>query len=220
MCFSATASIAAGAALSATGAVTLSKVRKRKEILFASIPLLFGIQQIIDGVVWLSFASPILNTVATYAYAVFAFALWPVYVPWAALLLETKRKRREVLEALAVVGACVGIVFAYAIIAGGVTARVLNHCVAYDTPHPHPIGILAFYLLATCGPFFVSSKKLLNVLGAVLLVSFGIAGWFYFDTFSSTWCFFSAIISGIIYWYFEQTSTVRSRRIRTRNAAA
>ena len=65
MCFSAAASLAAGGTLSVVGGLTLAKVKNKSELPFASIPLLFGIQQAIEGAVWLSFGSPVLNTIAT-----------------------------------------------------------------------------------------------------------------------------------------------------------
>src|SRR3990167_10540843 len=75
MCFSATASFIAGSALSAIGVVTIKKTKRKAEIPFAMIPLLFGIQQIIEGVVWLSFGSSLLNIIATYAYSLFSHVL-------------------------------------------------------------------------------------------------------------------------------------------------
>lgn len=51
MCFSASASFIAGASLSAIGVATLRRVESKKEIPFATIPLLFGIQQLIEGVI-------------------------------------------------------------------------------------------------------------------------------------------------------------------------
>ena len=58
MCFSATASFSAGAVLTGLGAVSLSKASSPREYPFASIPLLFGIQQITEGFVWLSMTHP------------------------------------------------------------------------------------------------------------------------------------------------------------------
>lgn len=55
MCFSASASFIAGAALTATGVATLQMTARKAEIPFATIPLLFGLQQITEGLIWLSF---------------------------------------------------------------------------------------------------------------------------------------------------------------------
>ena len=52
MCFSATASYTAGVLLVGMGGVVLSRVREKREIAYAAIPLLFGIQQLSEGLVW------------------------------------------------------------------------------------------------------------------------------------------------------------------------
>jgi len=206
MCFSATASFIAGGALSATGLLTLSKAKERKELPLASIPLLFGIQQLIDGIVWISFGVPALNTAAIYAYALFAFVLWPIFIPLSLIAIETKKVRRELLEALSLVGLFVGVFFLYFILFGTVAAHIANQCVVYEAPHPYRFEILAFFLIAICGSFFASSKKILNLFGGALFVSFVVSGWFYLNSFSSVWCFFAAILSVIIYWYFDTRS--------------
>ena len=54
MCFSATASFTAGSVLSAVGIATIMKAERKSEVPFAMIPLLFGVQQFIEGVVWLT----------------------------------------------------------------------------------------------------------------------------------------------------------------------
>jgi hypothetical protein len=207
MCFSATASLVAGGALSATGVLTLSQAKTKRQLPLASIPLLFGIQQLIDGVVWLSFGIPLMHMVAVYAYSLFSLVLWPIFVPLAVLSVETNHTRRRVLEAISLIGLGVGAFFLYFIIFGTTTAQVVNHCVAYETSHPYRIGVLAFYIIATGGTFLVSSNKILRILGSAILFSFFIAGWFFFETFTSVWCFFAAILSALIYWYFRTESS-------------
>jgi len=204
MCFSATASFVAGTALTATGIVTTAKVKKIKELPFRSIPLLFGIQQLLDGVVWVSVGTPVLNAIAAYGYAFIAYVLWPIFVPIAVLLLEKSEKRREVLEALVVVGLCVGLFALYLMLSGPVTAHAVNQCIRYDTFLPYPLWVLAFYVIVTCGSCFVSSKTFINQFGLVAFVSFAVAGWFYIETFSSVWCFFAAVLSGMIWWHFRK----------------
>ena len=56
MCFSTTASFAAGTSLSAIGVVTLRHAKRTAEVPFALIPLLFGIQHPTEGGVWLTFS--------------------------------------------------------------------------------------------------------------------------------------------------------------------
>jgi branched-subunit amino acid permease len=55
MCLSATASFIAGVSLSVLGVATVKKAERKAEIPFAMIPLLFGTQQIVEGMLWLSF---------------------------------------------------------------------------------------------------------------------------------------------------------------------
>lgn len=205
MCFSATASFTAGAALSATGVLTLSEVKERKELPFAAIPLLFGIQQAIEGVVWVSFSSAFWNTLATYAYSMFSHVLWPIFVPISVLLIETNPTRKKILQVFSVIGSTVGFYLLYFLITDPVVAHVVNNSVAYHSPHFYVLPTILFYLFATCGSCLASSHRIINVFGVVLLISFGVAAWFYTETFFSVWCFFAAVLSVIVYVYFFKT---------------
>ena len=93
MCFSATASFSAGAALLGLGALTLKSAGRPRELAFAAIPLLFAIQQLSEGVIWLTFryGAPQLHTVMTYVYSLFSHVLWPVFVPLGVTLVSAWR---------------------------------------------------------------------------------------------------------------------------------
>lgn len=95
MCFSASASFIAGASLSVVGGLTIKKAKKKSEIPFVSIPLLFGIQQTIEGIVWLSFNSPLLNTITTYSYIMFSHVLWPIFVPFSLFFIEQNHFQKK-----------------------------------------------------------------------------------------------------------------------------
>ena len=51
MCFSATVNFGGSAVLGAAGVATLTKVKHRRELLFAAMPMLFAIHQFIEGFV-------------------------------------------------------------------------------------------------------------------------------------------------------------------------
>lgn len=206
MCFSATASFVAGGVLSAAGVVTLTQAKSNREVPLASIPLLFGIQQLLEGAVWLSFDAPTLNEIATYAYSIFSHVLWPVFVPFAVLLIETHPVRKNLLRLVWLVGLGVGSYLLYFILVEPVVAHVVNHSIAYHSPHLYPWATITLYLAATCGSCLLSSDKIINAFGVVLLVSFAIAAWFYTETFFSVWCFFAAVLSAIIFWHFRSRS--------------
>ena len=97
MCFSAIASFSTGSLLLGLGALTLKSVRRPRELPFAAIPLLFAIQQLSEGVIWLTFRvdAPLLNAVMTHVYSFFSHVLWPIYVPVAVLLIEPPGRRRR-----------------------------------------------------------------------------------------------------------------------------
>lgn len=204
MCFSATASFVAGGALAATGVATIRKAKTKAELPFASVPLLFGIQQITEGVIWLSFSSTFLNIIATYVYSMFSHVWWPIFVPVSILLLEKNPVRKKILRVFSGIGLAVGIYLFYFILVGGVTSQIVNSSILYNSPHLYLSLVLTLYVLATCGSFFISSNKILNMIGIVMLTSFLVAGLFFSATFISVWCFFAAILSAIIYWYFRR----------------
>ncbi|MBN0509414.1 hypothetical protein JTM45_33900, partial [Pseudomonas aeruginosa] len=108
---SAPASFTAAAVLLGLGTVTMRRARSRRELPYAAIPLLFGVQQLLEGMLWLTFPdrAPLLNVALTHLYSFFSHVLWPIYVPLAALALESVRWRRRVLVAIAVAGALVGL---------------------------------------------------------------------------------------------------------------
>ena len=214
MCFSATASFVAGGALAATGAVTISKAKTKAELPLASIPLLFGIQQIIEGVIWVSFGLPALSTVMTYLYLMFAYVLWPIFVPIAVLLIETNPVRKNILRVLSLIGFVLGMYLLYFIFADPSKAHIVNQSIAYDYRHLYELLPLFLYVLVTCGSGLVSSHRIIQVFGVAALTTFFVANWFYNITFISVWCFFAAILSVLIYWHFKK-ETVAARRVET-----
>ena len=150
MCFSATASVAAGTSLSIIGVATLRNTSHRTEIPFAMIPLLFGIQQLIEGVIWLTFAheAPMLRQTMTYAYSAFSHVLWPVYVPLAIGVLEVTRWRRKVLAGFEVAGLTVGLYLLYIIVTRPVVAQVVSRHIEYISPHFYIGVVIVLYVAA------------------------------------------------------------------------
>ncbi|KND50521.1 MAG: hypothetical protein AB202_02625 [Parcubacteria bacterium C7867-007] len=207
MCFSATASFVAGAALTGTGVLTIKKAETKAEIPFASIPFLFGIQQLIEGVVWLSFGNAAVNVLATYSFSLFSHVLWPILVPFSVLLLETNPIRKKILWIFSIIGLIVGLYLLYFIVTEPITSKIVNRSIAYNSPHLFLYPMLFFYFLATCVSCFFSSHKIINLFGIVALASAAIATWFFTETFLSVWCFFAAILSVLVYWFFKKKPT-------------
>ncbi len=58
MCFSAAASFGTSAFLGGAGIVAIKKIDSRKKLAFACVPILFCIQQLSEGVLWLALGNP------------------------------------------------------------------------------------------------------------------------------------------------------------------
>ena len=204
MCFSATASFSAGALLIGIGALTLKSAKHRRELPFAAIPLLFAIQQLSEGVIWLTFSAdaPLLNTVMTHVYSFFSHVLWPVYVPVAVLLIEPPGRRRQVLLAFVAAGLAVGVYLLYFLVAFPVVSRPTGQHIEYVSPHFFAAGAITLYLMSTTLSPIVSTHRTVKVFGVLALLSFGAAYFFYATWFISVWCFFAALLSAVVYRHF------------------
>ena len=204
MCFSATASFAAGAALLGVGALTVSRVSRPAELPFAMIPGLFAVQQLIEGALWLTFPAqaPHSNFVLTHAYSFFSHVLWPIYVPIAVLLLEPEAWRRKVLAGIALAGAAVGLYLLYFLITEPIVSQVVNKHIRYDSPHFYVAAVVLLYVLATCVSSFISSCSTIRLFGLATFVALLAAYAFYAYWFISVWCFLAAALSVIVLVHF------------------
>jgi hypothetical protein len=209
MCFSAQASFTAGAALAVVGTATVIKARKndnKHQTAFAAIPLIFAIQQLTEGFVWLSFTYqwPVVQNIAAHIFAFFAYVWWPVFIPLAIGLVEIIVWRKRAINVLWFIGLATGGYLLYYISAYPVVAHVVNSCIAYriESPLDFRSYSVAIYVLAVLGPMFISSRKIITMFGAVTGVAFVVTYFFFRVAFVSVWCFFAAILSAIIYFYF------------------
>lgn len=204
MCFSATASFVAGGALSAAGAVTIREAKTKSNLPLAAIPLLFGAQQAVEGIVWVSGGVPWLHSAAAFMYVMFSHVLWPTYLPLAVMASEPPGRRKSVLGGFLVFGAALSAWLYSHIVSGPITATHTAGGIVYDMLLPNiPYG-LAAYVFVTCFACFISSHKFIRVFGFALTGSLAIALWAYQEAFYSVWCFFAAILSLIIYAHLRQ----------------
>src|SRR5271156_5029920 len=106
MCFSAAANFVGSGVLGTIGVLTLTKVKHRRELLFATLPTLFAIHQFIEGFVWLGLdgvMSPAVTHDMGAAFMLYAQGLLPLLLPLAVLLFEPSIKsRRRMLPFLAI----------------------------------------------------------------------------------------------------------------------
>ena len=205
MCFSAAASFTARAALSVVGVITVRRSRGAVELPLALVPLLFGIQQITEGVLWVSLNHdlPRLASWGTYLYSLFSHVLWPVFVPVAILLVETSRRRRRMLSVFVLLGLGVALYLLFFIVRFPVTARVLGRSISYDSSHFYIGAVIVVYLLATCVSGLFSTHRCIAIFGALAFVLAIAAYQVSAQTFVSVCCFFAAILSLLVLIHFS-----------------
>lgn len=204
MCFSAAASFVAGATLTTTGVITVQK-KAKKEIPLALIPLLFGLQQITEGLVWISLTKNIgwLQKVATQVYVLFSHVLWPLFVPIAIGLVETVSWRKKAITICGVIGIVVAGINFWLVTMFPVTSEVAHNSINYIFSRPSQPFIMALYVIVTCLSCILSSHRMLRILGLLAFLFLIIAYYFYTVTLASVWCFFAAVLSMLIYWFFK-----------------
>jgi hypothetical protein len=205
MCFSAEASFAGGAVITVIGAAALTKIKKREQIPFGIIPLIFGLQQFAEGVLWTTLKAghpgP-LQDAGTYVFLITALAIWPTFVPLAVRLLESGKTRQKILNGLIAVGGIVSLFYIYCLIFYNVHPEIESFHIQYVNDYPGTTVLMVFilYLAATILPLFVSSVRRMRVFGVLMGGSCLVTGIFFTNYLTSVWCFFAAIISIGIYW--------------------
>lgn len=210
MCFSATASFSAAALTGAVGVVTLTHVRSPQELPLAGMPLLFGIQQAIEGTLWLIL--PRDGAVAhalVGAFAIIALAIWPPLVPIAISLVERQRARRMLLATLIPAGLAVAVYSALDMVQHPFSASLSSAGVCYVNGVSYSKAAFAAYLMCTCLPPLLSTDRRLKVIGAVVALGMIVSFAFYYVSFISVWCFFAAITSALIFMFFRNRTAGR-----------
>lgn len=203
MCFSATASFAASATLTALGIYAVSKAKHKATYLLAATPLIFALQQASEGVVWLGLTNtawqPFL-TPATYFFLFFALAWWPFWAPLSLALLEPHILKKKILINLLTFGTFFALYMLFCLFKYGAVASIQECHIYYAITIPGEIHSLlgALYLIPAVIPFFVSSIWGMSILGGSIMASYLLSYFFYRFCFLSVWCFFAAVLSMLI----------------------
>lgn len=202
MCFSAEASFTAAACLAGIGAVSVRRAPPRLRP-FAAIPFLFAAQQAIEGLVWRVLATAPWgrsDTALGRAFLFFALFVWPSYLPLSLTLAETDPRRRRLLAVSVVVGTVVG-----GYLLACATLRPSYVCIAFGNLYYGVQVDGAFkaiypfaYLGSVVAPLLLSSVRGATALAVVLVAAFSVAATLFRVGFASVWCFFSAVLSGVV----------------------
>ena len=203
MCFSAGASFGASLLLTGIGISSVRKVKRPPEIMFASIPLLFAVQQATEGFLWLLLSSSgnvSMQAATAFIFILFAQVIWPFWVPLSIFLIDKKNGKNRVLQILTVTGVLVSLFLAYRLLAYPVEASIHEGHIRYAQDYPKPAkgisGVL--YMVVTILPPFFSHLKKMKILGTAIFISYLATAFFYEEHIISVWCFFAALLSVLV----------------------
>lgn len=217
MCFSPQASFIASAFLATIAGLSYLKLSHQKKLRYAQkglimVPLGFAIQQFSEGWVWLAllynYSALVLN-LATYTFMFFAFIFWPAYVPTCLYQLEQNEIRKDVLRLFRLIGYVTAALLFGRMLYFGIQAQLANCHIMY-TSNLSELSwlmaclIMAGYLMATVGALLVCSVPGVRRLGFLIGAAYIIAYLFYINFLISVWCFFSALVSLLVYQLISQ----------------
>lgn len=211
MCFSATASFATSTVLIPTGLYGLWQGKPRHDRYrgFYAFPLLFGVQQALEGMVWLQLEQqgPATASLPALGFLFFVFVVWPVLVPLSSWQAEQQPGLRRLFAAMAWLGALFAVALFVPLLMndGLFDASSVAHSIYYrvDTPfsgHVPDSALTAVYSALVILPLLLSSTPAMRAFGISVLVSFVITLLVYRYAFVSVWCFFAALLSLQVLW--------------------
>jgi hypothetical protein len=205
MCFSATANFVGSGVLGAVGVVTFTKVKHRRELLFAALPALFAIHQFIEGFVWLGldgiFSPEVAHDMGA-AFMLYAQGLLPFLLPLSVLLFEPNGKSRMRMLPFVVLGGALALYILWALTAFPLQLYVQSNSIVYINQATNNTAVAALYVIATCGALFFSKIRMMIILGAVNVAILLVVMLVKRYAFTSVWCAYAAVASVIILAYF------------------
>jgi len=212
MCFSAVANFAGSGVLAGIGVATLVKVKHRRELLFASLPVLFAIHQFTEGFVWLGLDG-ILSPQVTHdmgaAFMLYAQGLLPFLLSLSVFLFEPTGPSRKRMVPFLILGTLTTLYILWALTAFPTEISVFGNSIVYTNQATNNTYVAVFYVISTCGSLLFSKVKDMVIFGIanviILLAVMAVKRY----AFTSLWCAYAAVASIIILAYFWRSSGIR-----------
>jgi hypothetical protein len=212
MCFSATANFVGSGVLLGVGIATLTKVKHRRELLFASLPTLFAVHQFMEGFVWLGLdgiLSPVVAHDMGAAFMLYAQGLLPFLVPLSVFLFEHDAKSRKRMVPFVVLGLATALYILWALTAYPFQVYEHANTIVYTDQGTANIAIGILYVVTTCGSLFLSKIRPMVLFGVANLVILLAVLAYKRYAYTSLWCAYAAVASVIILIYFWRSSGQR-----------
>jgi hypothetical protein len=214
MCFSPEGDLVGGVVVMAIGVDACRHLRGRSEYLaIAALPLALGAHQLDETFVWWGLQGVVpksVGVVAMWIYLIFALVVLPVLVPLLVMGVERTARRRWLIAPFVALGAVVSGILLDAMLSGHPTATLGAYHLGYSIGLQHGLIVIGLYIVATCGPLFVSGIRALAWFGLANLVAVIILAKLCADGFTSLWCFYAAIVSGAIALHLRSRYSERS----------
>ncbi len=212
MCFSATANFVGSTVLAGVGVVTLTKVKHRRELLFAALPVLFAIHQFIEGFVWLGLDGILSPKVAHNmgaAFMLYAQGLLPFILPLSVILFEVDAKSRRRMQPFLILGTLTALYILWALTAYPTQVFVKGNSIVYINQATNNEAVAVLYVIVTCGSLLFSKIKDMVIFGIANLAILLAVMAFKRYAFTSLWCAYAAVASVIILAYFWKSMGIR-----------
>ena len=188
------------------GAASIARATQSSTRLFAAIPLLFGLQQFAEGIVWATMNAPAhvaLHEVAVVCFLALALVIWPLWAPLALWHIEPRGIRRRIQRSFFILGVIIAVVAAHLLLRWEPFAVVAGRSIDYQHAKmgvaiPDFVLLLAF-AIPTVASFLVSTATMVRTIGMTLAVSLVLAFLIKQEALTSVWCFFAAVLSVMIF---------------------
>ena len=212
MCFSAAANFAGSAVLGGVGVVTLTRVKHRRELLFASLPTLFAVHQFMEGFVWLGLDG-VLSPTATHnwgtAFVLYAQGLLPFLMPLSIQMFEPRTPRRRAMIPFTILGGALTLYMLWALEAFPLQIFVKGNSIVYINPGTNFTTLAVLYIIATTFSLFFSKIPFMVLFGVANLIALLATMAVKRYAFTSVWCAYAAVASIIILAYFWKSDIFR-----------
>ena len=188
--------------------------RREDHLAIASLPLLLGAHQIVEGFVWWGLQGHVPTSVgraALWIYLMIAFVVLPIGIPLAVRAFEPDRRRRWLMDAFVAIGMVVGIYLFIEILRGPIEASIAPHHLAYSAPMSHGLLVVSLYVVAVCGALLLSSYRHVVIFGIANLIAVAVLARLTIDGFASLWCAYAAVASGAIAAHMRWGKTTHER---------
>ena len=214
MCFSAEASFTAAAILLPAGAIGVQRAYRTdwRYLPFAALPVLFGLQQLLEGLVWTgnALSSDAMVQRFSLAYMFFSWLAWPVWVPLSTYFLEPCG-RRYIYLIFAIIGGMVGVLqyLPYFAHEGWLVTKFLPHAISYQGTVLFDFIMRreltnAIYFFVIVAPLLTSSNRHAQIFGLLISVVATVTDLFFEFAYISVFCFGGALMSlYIVYVTFQ-----------------